>query len=130
MLIYFLRGTLPWRKLKSTTVSGTWDLIRDAKLQCESAGTLVHGLPREFKTLHEYARGLQFGDTPDYTALRRMFHDLGDRMGVVYPELELAGSDVSQEWRGFDWMVGRKGERRGRTCEACKKRAEALWTTS
>ncbi|EIM85144.1 kinase-like protein [Stereum hirsutum FP-91666 SS1] len=130
MLIYFLRGTLPWRKLKSTTVSGTWDLIRDAKLQCESAGTLVHGLPREFKTLHEYARGLQFGDTPDYTALRRMFHDLGDRMGVVYPELELAGSDVSQEWRGFDWMVGRKGERRGRTCAACKKRAEALWATS
>ena len=47
MLVYFLRGTLPWRKLKAATVAGTWDLIRDAKL---SAGPELHTVlpPRVF----------------------------------------------------------------------------------
>ena len=39
MLVYFLRGTLPWRKLKAATVAGTWDLICDAKL---SVGSALH----------------------------------------------------------------------------------------
>ena len=36
MLVYFLRSTLPWRKLRAATVAGTWDLICDARL---STGT-------------------------------------------------------------------------------------------
>ncbi|KAI0041071.1 hypothetical protein FA95DRAFT_1611293 [Auriscalpium vulgare] len=45
MLVYFLRRTLPWRKLK-VTMSATWDLIdRDAKLQ--HAATLAQNLPPE-----------------------------------------------------------------------------------
>ena len=39
MLVYFLRGTLPWQKLKAPTIVGTWDLIRDAKL---STGLELH----------------------------------------------------------------------------------------
>ncbi|KAH9977486.1 hypothetical protein BJV77DRAFT_1074117 [Russula vinacea] len=36
MLVYFLRDTLPWRKLKAPTIVGTWDLIHDAKLSTGS----------------------------------------------------------------------------------------------
>ncbi|KAH0835665.1 kinase-like domain-containing protein [Lanmaoa asiatica] len=32
MLIYFLRGTLPWRKIRAPTVAQTWELIMQAKL--------------------------------------------------------------------------------------------------
>ncbi len=43
MFVYFLRGTLPWRKLKAATVAGTWDLISDAE---PPAGPELHaGLP-------------------------------------------------------------------------------------
>ncbi|TFY77418.1 hypothetical protein EWM64_g6592 [Hericium alpestre] len=42
MLIYFLRGTLPWRKLKAPTVAATWEIIRDAKLAAQ--GTLTNKL--------------------------------------------------------------------------------------
>lgn len=43
MLIYFLRGTLPWRKLRASTVAQTWDLILQAKL--DALGPLLPELP-------------------------------------------------------------------------------------
>lgn len=132
MLIYFLRGTLPWRKIKSTTVAGTWDLIRDAKLAAES--TITHNLPREFGVLYEYSRALAFGDIPDYAGMREMLRGLGIRVGARYPDFDDASSvsgastnGAPEDWCGFDWMVGRGGEseKRGRVCEACNKRREA-----
>ncbi|KAF9035295.1 kinase-like domain-containing protein [Panaeolus papilionaceus] len=104
MLIYFLRGTLPWRKLRApntppttpslspsdrahfekhySPVSATWDLIRDAKIANEELLTL--GLPQEFDVLYRYARGLEFDDLPDYEGLRRLFRGLAERVGVEY----------------------------------------------
>src|SRR6266702_6493417 len=125
MLVYFLRGTLPWRKLKAATVAGTWDLIRDAKL---SVGSALHArLPRPFALLHEYARALEFGDAPDYMGLRAMLRELGARVGAKYPAQDDDAGDADQ-WGAFDWNIGRVGnERRGRVCEACKRREEASW---
>jgi casein kinase I homolog HRR25 len=123
MFIYFLRGTLPWRKLRATTVSATWDIIRDAKVAAQS--TLTQNLPREFSVFHEYARGLAFGDVPDYAGMRALFRALGHRVGARYPDLD-DPSGVGH-WRGFDWMVGRPEERKGRVCEACRRR-EASWS--
>jgi casein kinase I family protein HRR25 len=128
MLVYFLRGTLPWRKLKSATVAGTWDLIRDAKL---SNGSALHaGLPREFAMMHEYARALEFGDVPDYMGLRTMLRELGARVGAKYPALE-DDDGAADQWGAFDWNIGRvESVRRGRVCEACKRREEASWLTT
>lgn len=139
MLIYFLRGTLPWRKLRAPThpppgtpdyppynpVSATWDLIRDAKLKAEA--TLTHGLPPEFDVFYRYARNLAFEDLPHYDGLRQLFRDLAERMGFEYDGV-------------FDWTVpppagqpnnnsspdllAGTGSGGGRFCEACnmKKR--------
>ena len=128
MLVYFLRGTLPWRKLKAATVSGTWDLIRDAKL---AAGPELHaGLHREFAMLHEYALALEFGDTPDYMGLRATLRELGARVGAKYPA-SIDDVGAADQWGVFDWDVGRTGnERRGRVCEACRRREEASWATT
>lgn len=43
MFIYFLRGTLPWRKLRAPTVAQTWDLILQAKL--DAIGPLLPESP-------------------------------------------------------------------------------------
>jgi casein kinase I homolog HRR25 len=128
MFVYFLRGTLPWRKLKAATVAGTWDLIRDSKL---SIGSSLHtGLPREFAMLHEYARALEFGDTPDYMGLRAMLRDLGARVGAKYPA-SIDDVNAADQWDAFDWNIGRTGnERRGRVCEACRRREEASWAST
>ncbi|KAF8638124.1 hypothetical protein AX17_002423 [Amanita inopinata Kibby_2008] len=150
MLIYFLRGTLPWRKIRApqtpqthTTpasegnapesdqhehpnynpVSATWDLIRDAKVAAEPLLTL--GLPAEFDVLYRYARGLEFDDLPDYEGLRRLFHDLADRIGVEYDGVY----DWTVPGKRFRKLVGRRASEGSgrkpngsRVCEACSSR--------
>lgn len=143
MLIYFIRGTLPWRKIRAlpeppvdsnatpsqeeylrqnyNPVSATWDLIRDAKIANEELLTL--GLPPEFDVLYRYARTLEFDDLPDYEGLRNLFRGLAERMSIEYDGV-------------YDWSVpsatgipsGRRsisdGHGRGgrRYCEACNAR--------
>ncbi|KAI0695664.1 kinase-like protein [Cerioporus squamosus] len=125
MLIYFLRGTLPWRKVKGSTVSETWDLIRDKKLETEAVLTV--GLPPEFDIFYKYVRALEFDDLPDYEGLRTLFRGLAERQGIEYDGV-------------FDWCVPRPGEssrssgeadgparkrkRVCRSCSACQAAAE------
>lgn len=126
MLIYFLRGTLPWRKIKGATVSDTWDAIRDKKLETEAVLTV--GLPPEFDVFYKYVRALEFDDLPDYEGLRALFRGLAERQGIEYDGV-------------FDWCVPRPGEggrssgegpdgparkrkRVCRSCSACQAAAE------
>ncbi|RDB22353.1 Casein kinase I isoform delta [Hypsizygus marmoreus] len=149
MLIYFLRGTLPWRKIRApqsppsapsptpsnlhpaspippqhyNPVSATWDLIRDAKLEAEPLLTL--GLPPEFDVLYRYARGLEFDDLPDYEGLRQLFRGLAERVGVAYDgvyDWSVPKANSSQEGhRGRSISEGHGGGGR-RYCAACHKR--------
>ncbi|KAF8550707.1 kinase-like protein [Imleria badia] len=50
MLIYFLRGTLPWRKLRAPTVAQTWELILQAKL--DALGPLLPESPPDHVYQH------------------------------------------------------------------------------
>ncbi|KAI5891655.1 kinase-like protein [Schizophyllum commune H4-8] len=110
MLIYFLRGSLPWRKIRPPPeappghpdpshydpVTATWNATRDAKLAAEPL--LTAGLPPEFDVLFRYARGLEFDDLPDYAGLRSLFRGLASRAGIEYDGV-------------FDWTVpGPRGQ--------------------
>ncbi|KAF9242803.1 kinase-like domain-containing protein [Melanogaster broomeanus] len=115
MLVYFLRGTLPWRKLRAPTVAQTWERILEAKL--EALGPLLPhmaSLPIEFTLLLTYALSLSFTD------LQTM--QLGRRSGVRYPDESGEGGKGATE---FDWVrKGRKGgesygTHKVRVCEAC-----------
>ena len=116
VLIYFLRGTLPWRKLKGKTVRATWDLIRDKKI--ETASFLTVGLPEEFEIFYQYVRGLEFADEPDYEGVRQMFRGLAQKKNIKYDG-------------EFDWIRPKHFNeipepsaarvRRCRACEACSK---------
>jgi len=106
MLIYFSRGTLPWRRLKGENISATWDLIREKKLEVEPLLTV--GLPAEFDILYKYARGLEFDDVPDYDGLRSLFRGLAEKQGIEYDDM-------------YDWTPA-KSRIRKRFCEACNAR--------
>ncbi|KAH9916516.1 kinase-like protein [Fomitopsis serialis] len=82
MLIYFMRGTLPWRKIKDPDATTTWNLIRDKKVETEEFLTV--GLPAEFDIFHKYVRGLEFDDLPDYDGLRALFRGLAEKHRIEY----------------------------------------------
>jgi casein kinase I family protein HRR25 len=146
MLIYFLRGTLPWRKIRApqdpsglssaspseqqhilqhyNPVSATWDLIRDAKIANEELLTL--GLPPDFDVLYRYARSLEFDDLPDYEGLRKLFKGLGERVGIEYDGIydwtvPPSKANVTPPTRGFGRRAASDGTG-GRYCAACNAR--------
>jgi casein kinase I family protein HRR25 len=109
MLIYFMRGKLPWSHITGSTDDETWELIKAAKREVEPVLTV--GLPSEFDALYRYARGLEFGDQPDYEGLRGLFKDLASRKRIEYDGR-------------FDWAV-RKPVGKRRFCAACAKKHDS-----
>ncbi|EFP75746.2 CK1/CK1 protein kinase [Puccinia graminis f. sp. tritici CRL 75-36-700-3] len=73
MLIYFLRGGLPWERAEPAKPKALkHHSILQAKLSISSE-ELCRGLPAEFKYLVDYAGALEFDEKPDYEHLRAVF---------------------------------------------------------
>ena len=75
VLMYFLRGSLPWQGLKAVTKKQKYDKISDRKM-ATPVEQLCKGFPPEFATYFQYCRSLRFDDKPDYGYLRKLFRDL------------------------------------------------------
>jgi serine/threonine protein kinase len=71
ILIYFLRGSLPWQGLEFKE----HDFVLERK-QRTSVHELCHGLPVEFGVFLEYSQSLSFVDKPDYNYLCGLFNTL------------------------------------------------------
>mmetsp|Transcript_97120 Transcript_97120/g.279543 ORF Transcript_97120/g.279543 Transcript_97120/m.279543 type:complete len:409 (-) Transcript_97120:109-1335(-) len=83
MLVYFLRGSLPWQGLKAETKQERYSLIQATK-ESTPIESLCAGLPAEFAAYLMYCRGLKFEERPDYAYLRRLFRDAYLREGFQY----------------------------------------------
>lgn len=75
LLIYFIRGSLPWQRLKATSRVQKYKLIMEKK-KGTSIEELCNGLPEEFASYLRYVRSLCFGEKPDYGHLRKAFGNL------------------------------------------------------
>src|ERR1700759_2468457 len=64
MLVYFIRGKLPWQGLKAKR-EAKYLLVLEKK-QAISASELYAGLPSEFKDYMNYVNNLRDEDRPDY----------------------------------------------------------------
>eukprot|EP00322_Chrysochromulina_rotalis_P014370 CAMPEP_0115879604 /NCGR_PEP_ID=MMETSP0287-20121206/27413_1 /TAXON_ID=412157 /ORGANISM="Chrysochromulina rotalis, Strain UIO044" /LENGTH=437 /DNA_ID=CAMNT_0003335333 /DNA_START=114 /DNA_END=1427 /DNA_ORIENTATION=+ len=91
VLMYFLRGSLPWQGLKAATKKQKYDMISEKKMSTP-VEALCRSYPSEFGTYLNYCRSLKFADKPDYSYLRKMFKDLFFREGYAYDH-------------NFDWTL-------------------------
>jgi casein kinase I homolog HRR25 len=94
VLIYFLRGALPWQNFDAPSKKSNYHRILQQK-QETSPAELCSGLPNEFQRLLEYARNLPFGGQPDYNYLRQLFRCRLEADGHYEPE------DRTFDWQGF-----------------------------
>ena len=83
MLIYFVKGSLPWQGLKAATKNQKYEKILECKINTP-IDALCKGIPVEFKNYLEYVRQLRFDDKPDYTYLIGQFRELFFRKGYSY----------------------------------------------
>lgn len=72
MLVYFLKGSLPWQGIKKQKDVSHIKLIGDKKM-CTSLESLCTTLPQCFKRYISYCRKLKFTETPDYDFILRLF---------------------------------------------------------
>ncbi|XP_072995300.1 casein kinase 1-like protein 2 [Typha latifolia] len=91
VLMYFLRGSLPWQGLKAGTKKQKYEKISERKV-ATSIEALCRGYPVEFASYFHYCRSLRFDDKPDYQYLKRLFRDLFIREGFQFDYV-------------FDWTI-------------------------
>ncbi|KAG2094191.1 casein kinase I isoform delta, partial [Suillus discolor] len=73
MLIYFLRGSLPWLTSDDEKLSSSTILERKA---CATIADICLDIPIEFTTIRIYTRSLAFAEDPDYDHLCSLLHGL------------------------------------------------------
>ncbi|KAJ0672820.1 putative non-specific serine/threonine protein kinase [Helianthus annuus] len=87
VLMYFLRGSLPWQGLKAGTKKQKYDKISEKKM-LTPIEVLCKSYPTEFTSYFHYCRSLRFEDKPDYSYLKRLFRDLfireGENLNMFY----------------------------------------------
>nr|CAB78005.1 casein kinase I like protein [Arabidopsis thaliana]CAB82116.1 casein kinase I like protein [Arabidopsis thaliana] len=88
ILMYFLKGSLPWKGLKAGNKKQKYDKISEKKVST----SIEVSHPIEFATYIHYCRSLRFDDKPDYAYLKRLFRDLFIREGFQFDFV-------------FDWTV-------------------------
>ncbi|KAK6914104.1 Protein kinase domain [Dillenia turbinata] len=91
VLMYFLRGSLPWQGLKAGTKKQKYDKISEKKM-LTPIEALCKNYPSEFVSYFHYCRSLRFEDKPDYSYLKRLFRDLFIREGYQFDYV-------------FDWTI-------------------------
>lgn len=99
VLMYFLRGSLPWQGLKATTKKQKYQRILERK-QATHPDQLCKGYPSEFRDYFAHCLSLGFEDRPDYRYLKRIFRDLFERQSF-------------EDDGVFDWDIIKKQQQQG-----------------
>jgi hypothetical protein len=93
MMMYFLRGVMPWSGLAAKTKQEKFTRIAECKINTD-LNVLCEGHPPCFQQYIVATRNLEYMERPDYEALRQGFRDAFTATGYV-------------EDYDFDWYKGR-----------------------
>ena len=87
VLMYFLRGNLPWQGLKVRSKEDRYKKILEKKKETSSQD-LCKEFPHEFFEYVDYSKNLEYEENPDYDFLRQKFLDvlkgLNEEMDYIY----------------------------------------------
>jgi hypothetical protein len=75
VLLYFLRGKLPWQGLHVKNKEDRYHKIMEIKRDT-TPFQLCKGFPKEFETYVEYTRNLEYEQDPDYKFLKNLFNNV------------------------------------------------------
>ena len=111
VLLYFLRGALPWQGVDTRNREEKYKRIYEIKLNTPLE-VLCQGFPEEFSMYLNYCKSLKFEDQPDYIYVKRLFKDLYARLGFE--------SDL-----GYDWILAKNSNKKGKRGSFEEKKTSA-----
>ena len=82
VLMYFLRGKLPWQGIPVKNKEERYRKIMEKKV-ATSAEELCQGFPEEFINYINYTRNLEYEQNPDYTFLKNLFVNILKKDGQI-----------------------------------------------
>ena len=91
VMVYFLRGSLPWQGLKAKTPCEKYNKMMKTKMQT-SIENLCKDYPNEIQKFLHYTRDLMFDEKPDYKYLHKLLKDICDRNNIQLDDI-------------FDWNI-------------------------
>jgi serine/threonine protein kinase len=91
VLIYFLKGKLPWQDIAAKEKQDRYEIIKTLK-QTIPVEEICEGLPLEYCEFLRYCRSLQFEQAPDYNYIKGLFENLRTRLKYDYDYI-------------YDWTV-------------------------
>ena len=83
IMVYFLKGTLPWQGMVINDPKKKYDKIKQLKYDTKLE-VLCEGLPNECIKFIQYARDMNFEDRPDYSYLRGLLRKAGKDNGLTF----------------------------------------------
>lgn len=116
LLIYFLKGSLPWQNFKSQNKNEKYKLIADCKMNTPIE-ELCKGLPKEFTSYMQHVRNLAFTDQPDYKYLKKIFRQLLVESGYRF--------DLEYDWYRRPEKLSSIGDL-GKTAEQKRKNGQNI----
>jgi hypothetical protein len=107
LLMYFLRGSLPWQGLNNGDLSlpERYQRIGETK-RSTPIEVLCEGYPEEFCSYMRYVRHIDFFETPCYDYLQKLFSDLYDRKGYKYDDIyDWTNKKLPEKWRNHPFCL-------------------------
>ena len=98
MMVYLMKGHLPWQGMVNSNPKKKYDRIKKIKLETKLTD-LCAGLPKECIKFIQYARDMKFEDKPNYKYLRHLLKKMSIRIGQKM--------DTSK----FDWIIAEQKQK-------------------
>jgi len=75
VLLYFLRGKLPWQGIHVRNKEDRYHKIMEIKMKT-TPEELCKGFPRQFENYIRYCRNLEYTENPEYNYLKKLFTEV------------------------------------------------------
>ena len=111
VLMYFLKGALPWQGIPGKTKDERYKKILQKKMDT-SAEVLCEGFPEEFRKYIEYTRNLDYEETPDYENLRDYFLNVLEKQNEDLDYIYIWSTEQEKILRKKEYLEEKEKEKR------------------
>ena len=94
VLIFFIKGKLPWQSIKGRNMEERYTLLYKKRLEI-TPEKLCESLPEEFAQYMKYVKNLAFEEEPDYKYMRNLFISILSKNNLIYDKLLFSWINLS-----------------------------------